>query len=235
MALYAISDLHLALSINKPMDVFGNRWDDYMWKIKENWLEIVRDEDYILIPGDVSWATYLEQIYKDFDYINTLPGIKIISKGNHDYWWTTANKLDIYLKENHFDKIFFLHNNSIQYQDIVICGTRGWSCPCLDDFSIEDEKIYTRELQRLELSIREGIKKNPREIIVALHYPPVNRNQDMNSGFVDILKKYNIKTCIYGHLHGDSQKNALIGEYEGIMFYLVACDYLNFKPLKLRE
>ncbi|WHH60258.1 metallophosphoesterase [Petroclostridium sp. X23] len=231
MALYAISDLHLSLSIDKPMDIFGVKWDNYMDKIKDNWLEEIRDEDYVLIPGDISWATYLGQAYKDFDYINGLSGIKIISKGNHDYWWTTANKLNIYLKEHNFNTIRFLHNNSILYQDIAICGARGWNSPDSDDFSAEDEKIYIRELHRLELSIQEGLKYNPQEIVVMLHYPPVYKSMD--SGFVDVFKKYGIKKCIYGHLHGESQKNAFVGEHEGITFYLAACDYLNYKPLKL--
>ncbi|MBZ4646397.1 MAG: uncharacterized protein PWR27_357 [Petroclostridium sp.] len=235
MALYAISDLHLSLSIDKPMEIFGNQWDNYMEKIRLNWVQEVQDEDCILIPGDISWATYLEQVYKDFEYINSLPGIKVISKGNHDYWWTTVSKLNKYICVNRFDKIFFLHNNSFLYKDIAICGTRGWNCPGANDFSEDDERIYAREMQRLELSIQQGLKYKPREIIAVLHYPPVNVYKDMHSGFIDILKKYEIKTCIYGHLHADSQKNALVGKYQGIQFYLVACDYIDFKPIKLRN
>ncbi|MDK2801160.1 MAG: uncharacterized protein PWP27_385 [Clostridiales bacterium] len=235
MALFALSDLHLSLSIDKPMDVFGDIWDSYMDKIKSHWIEEVSDGDYVLVPGDISWATYLEQIYKDFEYINQLPGIKVIMKGNHDYWWSTVSKLNQYIKQHNFDKIVFLYNNSILYKDIAICGTRGWNCPGSDEFSKEDEKIYLRELHRLELSIQQGLKYNPSEIIVALHYPPVNRYRDMQSGFIKLLKKYGVKTCIYGHLHANSQRNALIGEYEGIQFYLVACDYINFRPLKLKD
>ncbi len=235
MALYAISDLHLSLGIDKPMNIFGSKWDQYMDRIKINWHKDVTDEDYVIIPGDISWATYLEQAYKDFEYLNNLPGIKIISKGNHDYWWETSSKLKRYVKKNGFEKILFLHNNSILYQDIAICGTRGWLCPDREEFSKKDEKIYLRELQRLELSIQEGLKFEPREIIVALHYPPINRYRDMESGFIEILKQYNIKTCIYGHLHAESQKNALEGEVDGIKYHLVACDYMNFKPLQLKK
>jgi len=233
MALYAISDLHLSLSVDKPMDIFGDKWNNYMELIRQNWLKEISDEDYVLIPGDVSWATYLEQSYKDFEYISNLPGIKIISKGNHDYWWTTLSKLNKYIKSNNFQNIMFLHNNCISYKNVVICGTRGWNCPDSDGFSQEDEKIYLRELQRLELSLAQSRAYNADVIVAALHYPPVNKNKDMNSGFVELLKKYNVKVCIYGHLHGDSHKNALVGEYDGIMYHLVACDYLNFKPLKL--
>ena len=235
MALYAISDLHLAQSINKPMDVFGSNWEDYMTKIKCNWQEIVKDDDYIIMPGDLSWATYLEQSYKDFEYLNELPGIKIISKGNHDYWWTTVNKLNKFIQQNQFEKIIFLHNNYVMYKQTAICGTRGWDCPVSGIISAEDEKIYNRELQRLELSIKSCLMNNPHEIIAALHYPPVNRYKDMNSGFIEILKKYQVKKCIYGHLHADSQKNALVGRYEDIDFYLVASDYVDFSPVKLLD
>lgn len=235
MAIYAISDLHLSLGIDKPMDIFDEKWSNHIQKVKENWTACIRDEDYVLMPGDLSWATYLEQAYKDFDYINDLPGIKIISKGNHDYWWSTASKLDQYIQKNHFKDISFLHNNCYVCQNSVICGTRGWNCPGGDGFSQEDEKIYLRELQRLQLSLECGLKQRHEEIIVALHYPPVNRYKDMSSGFIEILKKYGVKTCIYGHLHAESQKNALVGVHEGIRFELVACDYMDFMPLKLRN
>lgn len=234
MALYAISDLHLSLSADKPMDVFGSKWDGYMEKIRANWLEVVREEDYVLIPGDVSWATYLEQAYKDFEFISRLPGTKIISKGNHDYWWETLNKLNKFVREKGFKNIFFLHNNSILYKNIALCGTRGWICPDADEFSQKDEKIYLRELQRLEISIQQGMTYDPEEIIVALHYPPVNKQRDMESEFIKLLKKYNIRLCIYGHLHGEAQKNALEGVYDDIKFSLVACDYMDFKPLLIR-
>jgi len=235
MALYAISDLHLSLSIDKPMDVFGSKWQYYMDRIRTNWMQEVKEEDYILMPGDISWATYLEQSYKDFEYINNLPGIKIISKGNHDYWWSTASKLNQYMKNNNFNNIIFLHNNCICYKDIVICGTRGWNCPGDENFTQQDQKIYLRELQRLELSLRQSMQYEHKAIIVALHYPPVNKNKDMNSGFVELLKKYKVSICVYGHLHGELHKNVLEGEYEEIRYYLVSCDYLNFKPLKLME
>lgn len=235
MTLFAISDLHLAISVDKPMDIFGSRWDNYMDRIRENWLQLVGEQDYVLVPGDISWAMYLEQAYEDFRYINGLPGIKVISKGNHDYWWETTTKLKNYTEKNGFKKILFLHNNSILYKDIALCGTRGWICPNPDEFTKQDEKIYQRELQRLELSIQQGLCSRPKEIFVVLHYPPVNKYKDMTSGFVKILKKYGVKKCIYGHLHGEAHNNALVGEYQGIEFYLAACDFLDFKPLKIVE
>jgi uncharacterized protein len=232
MAIYAISDLHLALSVDKPMDVFGNRWSGYMEKIEKNWNALVSNDDYVLIPGDISWATYLEQSLEDFKYIDALPGKKIITKGNHDYWWTTMNKLESFIRNNHFSTISFMHNNSFKVGRIVLCGTRGWKCPGDDDFSQEDRKIYERELKRLELSIKSALQNDGDELVVAMHYPPFNSDRKP-SDFVEIMHKYDIKNCVYGHLHGDGFKNAVEGMIDGIDFHLVSADYLSFTPLKL--
>jgi uncharacterized protein len=234
MAIYAISDLHLALSIDKPMDVFGQRWTNYMEKIKTNWHQQVTSDDVVLVPGDISWATYLEQAVEDFKYLDALPGKKIISKGNHDYWWTTLNKLEAFLKQNGFSSIQFMHNNSFRVGRIVLCGTRGWKCPGDDDFSQEDRKIFNRELQRLELSIRSVQRDDQDELVVAMHYPPFNAKKEP-SDFVEIMKRYRIKKCVYGHLHGEGFKNAVEGDVEGIDFRLVSADYLNFSPLILSQ
>jgi predicted phosphohydrolase len=232
MAVYAISDLHLAQSIEKPMDVFGGRWSNYMEKIKTEWEATVCDGDTVIIPGDISWATYCEQAFEDFNFINSLPGTKIISKGNHDYWWTTLNKLNRFIEINKFSTIRFMHNNSFDFDNFVLCGTRGWKCPGDDDFSQEDSKIYNRELQRLELSIKSIEKPGNKKIIVALHYPPFNFKKEA-SGFVDLMIRYGASICIYGHLHGESCRNAVTGEESGLEFKLVSADYLNFKPLLL--
>ncbi len=231
MAVYAISDLHLALSVDKPMDVFGNRWANYMSKLEENWRSIVTADDYVIIPGDISWATYLEQAHADFSFIHGLPGRKIISKGNHDYWWTTKSKLDKFLGENGFDSISFMHNNSYNTQGAVICGTRGWEMPGETGFGAEDEKIYKRELQRLELSLKNAGAAAGR-IIVALHYPPFN-SKGQFSEFIDIMRKYEVQLCIYGHLHGEACREAKEGTYEGIEFRLVSADHLGFAPIQL--
>jgi len=245
MALYAISDLHLAMSIEKPMDVFGARWANYMDRLRENWCSIVGDDDYVLVPGDISWATYLEQAYEDFKFIHELPGKKIISKGNHDYWWTTRSKLDKFLNENGFTSISFMHNNSYRIGEFVVCGTRGWEMPGETGFSAEDAKIYQRELQRLELSLKDAVKTagnnavkasgagdGESTIIAALHYPAYNSKGEF-SGFLDIMKKYGVKLCIYGHLHGDACRGAVEGMVDGIMFRLVSADHLGFSPLLL--
>ncbi len=233
MAIYAISDLHLALSVDKPMDVFGDRWVGYMDRLEENWRRVVGEDDLVLIPGDISWATYLGEAYEDFNFIHGLPGKKIISKGNHDYWWTTASKLNKFLDGNGFSSIAFMHNNSFNIEGTPICGTRGWNMPGEDDFTPEDTKIYQRELQRLELSLRDVNIHEQNSIIVALHFPPFN-SKGVFSEFLGIMQKYNVKMCIYGHLHGQAGRNAIEGLREGIEFRLVAADHLAFCPVKIR-
>jgi len=232
MAIYAISDLHLAKSIDKPMDIFGHRWQNYMERLKASWEETVCQDDYVIIPGDISWATYLEQAYDDFSFIERLPGKKIISKGNHDYWWTTLSKLNKFLRDNNFASISFMHNNSFDLGEAVLCGTRGWKCPGENDFSAEDQKIFNRELQRLELSLKTIKPKDNQTVIAALHYPPFNM-KGRPSDFIDVMKKYNVTMCLYGHLHGESHRNAVEGRIEGIDFKFVSADHLEFRPLKL--
>lgn len=232
MAIFAISDLHLALSVDKPMDVFGARWSNYMERLEENWHSTVGVNDHVLIPGDISWATYLEQAYEDFLFIDKLPGKKIISKGNHDYWWTTKNKLDKFINENGFSSIRFMHNNSYTVESAVVCGTRGWTMPGEEGFSAEDSKIYQRELVRLELSMKSAELPENGCLIAALHFPSFN-SKGVFSGFLDIMHKYDVKYCIYGHLHGEAHRNAIEGLVDGIDFRLVAADRLGFKPMKL--
>ncbi len=232
MAIYAISDLHLALSVDKPMDVFGARWSNYMNRLEENWKATVGEDDLVVVPGDISWATYLEQAYEDFNFIEKLPGKKIISKGNHDYWWTTKNKLDKFISEKGFSTISFMHNNSFTFGDAAICGTRGWSMPGEDGFSALDAKIYNRELKRLELSLKEAIIPDGGFLITAMHFPVFN-SKGVFSDFLDIMQEYKVKLCIYGHLHGEGHKCAVEGIIRGIEFRLVAADHIAFKPIKI--
>ena len=206
---------------------------DYMEKLKNEWFVNVMGNDTVIIPGDISWATYLEQAYEDFIFIDSLPGMKIISKGNHDYWWTTLKKLEKYVDDNNLTTISFMHNGSYKVENVFICGTRGWKCPGEDSFTSEDNKIYLREIQRLELSLKDTKNSDAEEIITALHYPPFNPKGE-KSDFIEIMKLYKVKTCIYGHLHGDSNKNAIEGYYEGINFICVSADKLNFIPFKLK-
>ena len=232
MAIYAISDLHLSFGENKPMDVFGKTWEEHTEKIKQNWINKVTDNDLVILPGDFSWSTYLEDTYMDFKYLNSMPGKKILLKGNHDYWWTSLKKMREYLKENDFTNIDFLYNNSYEFEDKIIAGTRGWQ----DEESIDDKKIIKRENLRLELSIQDGIKKygENKEIIVCMHYPPFNRFNEDELNFLKTMQKYNVTKCIYGHLHGENaHKNACEGIINEIEYKLVSCDYLKFDLIKL--
>ena len=231
MAIYVIGDLHLSFSTNKPMDIFG--WGNHSEKIKKNWLEKVKNEDTVILPGDFSWATYLQDTYKDFEYLNNLPGKKILSKGNHDYWWTTLTNMKKYLNQNNFENIDFLYNNSFFVEDKIIVGTRGWVNSWR---SQENYKILKRENDRLKLSIEDGIKKygNNKEIIAFIHYPPFYKESVSEEiDFIKTLKKYNIKKCFYAHLHGDSHKEAIEGIVNEIDFKLVSSDYLKFDLIKL--
>lgn len=239
MSVFTISDLHLSFCSDKPMDIFGVHWENHADQISENWISNVRDEDVVVMPGDISWAMTLEELLPDILYIEKLPGYKVISKGNHDYWWPTAKKLKEFQQLHNIQTITFLHNSSyncgINEIEYILCATRGWKCPGDNDFSSDDLKIYNRELQRLETSIKSGMKEQA-EIIVFIHYPPFNYRKE-ESGFTKILEKYKVKKCYYGHLHGkNAHQNALIGKMndESVTEYqLVSCDYLSFNPLKI--
>ena len=235
MSIFVIADLHLSFSNDKPMDIFGKNWENHANKIKENWINKVKEEDYVILPGDFSWAMYLEETRLDFGYLNSLPGRKILLKGNHDYWWSTVIKIDNFLKDNNIDNINILYNNSYLIEDKIIVGTRGWNI--LD--REEDSKMIKRECGRLELSINDGIKKygNNKEIIAFLHYPPLTKEYKYHpekSEFVQIFNKYGIKRCYYGHLHGKAHNDAVEGEVNGITYKLISADYLNFDLLEIK-
>lgn len=229
MAIYTIADLHLSFTQNKPMNIFGDNWDNHAEKIKNNWIQKVKEDDYVIIPGDFSWATYLEDAKKDFEFLYKLPGRKILIKGNHDYWWTTLTSMRNFIKDNEFTNIDFLYNNSYCIENKVIAGTRGWNI--IDNEN--NSKMIKREIARLELSIQDGIKKygTDKEMIVFFHYPPITLNsiyKKEDNDFIKILKRYNIKRCYYGHLHGNSHKDAVEGDVDGIAYKLISADYLDF-------
>ncbi len=228
MSVFSISDLHLPLGVDKPMDVFGRSWENYVYKIEKNWIALVCDDDWIVMPGDFSWATYLEQSRADFEFLNSLPGKKILLKGNHDYWWTSLKKLDEFMEQNNYRNIYFLHNNAYLCDNTAVCGTRGWVYA--DENSEEkDFKIYSREVMRLEMSVMQAMKLNAKEIIAFTHYPPLYPG-NAQTPMTAVLKKYNIKKCIYGHIHAARQKNAVTGIADDIDYKLVSCDYLEFYP-----
>lgn len=224
MALYAIGDLHLCLGAPKPMDVFGGAWVGYMDKLKEG-LSILQPEDTLVLLGDLSWALDLQQAKEDFSWINLIPGKKIILKGNHDYWWSTAGKFYKFCGENGFEDLWILNNNCYQYQDWAICGTRGWFFE--EERSGEhDEKVFKRELIRLETSLK-AAGDLPK--MVFLHYPPKYKGYECGE-ILELLKRYNVRRCFYGHLHGPSHGLAMEGMWDGIEYRLVASDKLDFKP-----
>ena len=234
MSIYVIADLHLSFEKEKPMSIFGDNWENHANKIKNNWKNKVTNNDYVILPGDFSWAMHLKETYKDFQYLNELPGKKILLKGNHDYWWTTLKNMREFVKENNFENIDFLYNNSYLVEDKIIVGTRGWNILDTDN----SKKMIKRECNRFELSLKDGIEKygNQREIIAFMHYPPVTQSLLSNNGeseFIDLMKKYNIKRCYYGHLHGQAHKDAIEGNVEGIELKLISADYLDFDLLKL--
>lgn len=229
MAIYTIGDLHLSFQNPKPMNIFGENWNKHEEKIKNDWLSKVKPEDWVIHPGDFSWAMYLKDTIKDFEYLNNLPGKKIMLKGNHEYWWTTVTNMKNFLNENNFQNIDFLQNNSFEVEDKIICGTRGWSL--VNEETESAKKIIDREALRLELSIKSGLGRE-KEIIVFMHYPPIIK-QNINTQFMKVLQKYNIKRCYYAHLHSKSIKDAIEGEVQGIEFKLVSADGLDFKLLKI--
>ena len=235
MSIYAIGDLHLSFNENKPMSIFGDNWVGYEQKIKDDWKQKIKNDDYVLLPGDFSWSMYLKDTYKDFEYLSKLPGKKILLKGNHDYWWTTLNKMRNYLKENDFKDIDFLHNNSYEIEGNILAGTKGMT----QSNDPDDERLVHRETIRLELSIKDGIEKYGKDkpIIVCMHYPPIttyNLLNDIKSPFIEIMKKYNVQKCIYGHLHSLSINEAIQGNIDGIDIKLVSSDSLGFKLLKIK-
>lgn len=227
MSLFAISDLHLALSGDKPMDVFGDQWYKHDEKIKNNWLELITEKDTVLIGGDISWSMRMEEGIQELQWIQKLPGRKIIIKGNHDYWWGSINKLNGLFKD-----MSFIQNNFFSYDDYAICGTRGWICPGSDKFTVQDDKIYKRELIRLRLSLEAARKEGFTKLICMIHYPPTNEKFE-DSGFIDIFKEYKVKKVIYGHLHGHSLYRVLKGERDSIEYFITSSDYLNFRPIKI--
>lgn len=227
MALYAIGDLHLCLGAPKPMDIFGGAWVGYMEKLRRG-IEVIGPEDTTVLMGDLSWALDLPGAKADFSWIQNIPGRKIILKGNHDYWWSTQAKFEKFCKENEFDRMFLLNNNCYFYGDYAICGTRGWFFE-EEKAGTHDEKVFRRELLRLEASLKAA---GDHEKLVFLHYPPRYKGYTCQE-ILDLLKKYGVRQCFYGHLHGGSHKLAMEGLWDGVNYRLLSADYLNFRPYRV--
>lgn len=247
MSLYAIADLHLSLAVDKPMDVFGAGWQNYVARLKEAWEERIRPEDTVLIPGDISWGMTMEEALADFAFLDALPGTKIISKGNHDYWWGTNKKVEDFLASHGFQTIRLLKNNGFLVENTLIAGTRGWLLPENPESKEADEKIYLREVGRLERSLQDSLRmyedtvaKAPAQDVLAtpprkiamIHYPPIY-DPERENGFTEALEKYGFELCLYGHLHGRGHQKAFEGVRNGVEYRLISADYLAFVPIKL--
>jgi len=228
MALYTIGDTHLSFSSNKPMDVFGGGWTGYVDRLREGFAD-VQPEDTVVLCGDLSWGMSLPEAREDFAFLNALPGKKLLMKGNHDYWWTTATKMQQFFRENEFDTLEILHNNCHFYGEIALCGTRGWFYE--EDRGEHSAKIFNRELMRLEASLKAG---GEREKYCFLHYPPLYQGYRCQE-IIDLLERYGVTRCFYGHLHGGSHRLAVSGQRGRVDYQLVAADYLGFRPKKILD
>lgn len=230
MRIFAIADLHLATDerVNKPMDMFGTGWENHAERLKSAWMELVKDDDIVLIPGDISWGLRLEEALQDIEWIHQLPGKKLISKGNHDLWWSKIQYLN-----SLYEDIVFLQNDCyyIEEKNIVICATRGWPYPGSEEYSEHDEKIYNREIQRLKLGLDAARNIAPSaDLIVALHYPPSDTAY-RRTEFTELLEQHKTKVCVYGHLHGAlAFRSGVRGVHNGIDYKLVSLDYLGCIP-----
>lgn len=224
MALYAIGDLHLCLGAQKPMDIFGGAWVGYMDKLREG-MSVIREDDTTVLLGDLSWALELSEAKADFAWIDQIPGRKIILKGNHDYWWSTAAKFYKFCEENGFSNQLILNNNHYEYGDVAICGTRGWFYE-EERSDSHDDKVFRRELIRLEASLKSAGEKQK---LVFLHYPPRYKGY-LCQEILDLLHQYDVRQCYYGHLHGASHGLAMEGLWDGIEYHLVSADHIGFQP-----
>ncbi len=238
MALFTISDPHLSLSCDKPMDVFGGKWSNYTKKLEDYWHYMVNEGDTVIMPGDISWGMNFTEAAADLRFLHKLPGRKILLKGNHDYWWATANKLEQFKQDNGLTSIEFLHNNAFMAEDKIVCGTRGWSCE--DKMSEDDQKILAREALRFQLSVdmakqlqeqtfaQDGIR---RELIAFFHYPVLTLTARENP-ILSILQTEGITRVFYGHLHNVNHLT-LPTQMDSIRFTLVSCDYIDFTPMRI--
>ena len=229
MALYAIGDLHLSLASDKPMEVFGEAWANYVERIGEGFSQLNSD-DVTVLCGDVSWGMNLDESLADFRFINALPGKKLLIKGNHDYWWCTAARMQRFFRENGLDTLELIHNNCAFYGETALCGTRGWFFE-EDKKGSHDEKVFLRELGRLEASLAAAGDK---EKICFLHYPPLYQGYRCEE-ILRLLRQYRVKRCCYGHLHGPAHALRIEGDCGETEFSLVSADYLKFIPKKLED
>ena len=231
MNIYAISDLHLSFSCDKPMDIFGGEWADYLDKIKEDWQQKVQEDDIVLLAGDLSWAMNLNEVKADLSFLSSLKGKKVLIKGNHDYWWSSLSKLKEILPEG----IYVLQNDALRFENVIVCGTRGWvTAETGRELPPDDKKIYLREIERLKLSFAKmnSMRKVDDKVIVMMHYPPFNSRRE-NNEMTALISENRIDSVVYGHLHGKDCRADLVTVKEGIPYHLTSCDQLKNKLLHL--
>ena len=229
MHIYAIGDLHLSGEpASKPMEVFGEHWRNHKEKVAANWQNTVTAQDTVIVCGDISWAMTLEEAAQDLDWLARLPGRKLLLRGNHDYWWNSMKKMQQFFADNGFDSLHILHNNHYAFQQYGICGTRGWVSI---NGETADAKVLAREVQRLEVSIQSALKEQLTPIVF-LHYPPIYGNS-YNYEILEVLHRYAITECYYGHIHGKAHQYAFEGVYEETKMHLISGDYIQFKPVKI--
>ncbi|MDR0817141.1 MAG: metallophosphoesterase [Clostridiales Family XIII bacterium] len=225
--IFALGDLHLSFTSEKPMDIFGSAWRDHEAHIRSNWLDSVDCEDTVYLLGDHSWALKFDDALTDLNWIHELPGRKVMLRGNHDLWWGSISRLrDLY------EDMSFIQNDSIRIGDVALCGTRGWITPGDQNFKESDDRhIYDRELIRFRMSLDAAVRTGAREIVAGLHFPP-SAGHGTGSGFIDLIEQYGVSKVVYGHLHGrEAFKKGLQGEHNGTEYFLASGDYLAFKPL----
>lgn len=227
MSLFVIADPHLSFGSNKPMNIFSG-WENFEKRFHDNWINTVSENDTVVIPGDISWAMSIQDALPDLQFIHDLPGKKFILKGNHDLWWPTMNKLTTFLDDNSLTSIVPIFRNAYKVDDVAICGTRSW----FFDSNEPKEKVFSREMMRLETSLQCAEKLMPKEIIAFLHYPPIYSNAIVEET-VELLCKYGVRRCYYGHIHGKNINYAFNGVYEGVKFKLVSADSLSFIPYRI--
>jgi hypothetical protein len=234
MALYVLGDLHLSLAVDKPMDIFGGVWRGYMDKLREG-LSILRDGDVLILCGDTSWAMSLDEAAPDFSWIDGFPGQKYLVKGNHDYWWATAKKIEAFWDGIGVKNLRLLHNNAVRFGGIAVCGTRGWFYE-EERNSLQrgahNDKILQRELGRLRASLEAGIATGAAELVCCLHYPPLYEGYRCDE-IVALMNEYGVRRCYFGHLHSHAQNRVIEGLYAGIAYTLVSGDYTGFKPVSI--
>lgn len=237
MAIYALADLHMCLSNpDKSMELFGSSWNGYINKIKDNWEHMVTDEDTVLVSGDISWATYIDKAEEDFRFLSELPGRKLLSRGNHDFWWTTMKKMEDFFEEKQFTNLEFVRTNIVEADGCLITGTRGWMIETKESLEgTDNRKIYDRERLRIQMCIDKLSEEDPehsKKHILMIHYPPITAKQGFTE-FADMMADAGIDICVYGHLHGKAHKKAFEGDYNGTQFVCTSADYLGFAPKRI--